>query len=147
MTERYVFDAWAMLAYFHNEEPAAAQVAHWLEAALQKKVEAYISVINLGEIYYRVGKTLGAQQAEAVLVDLESLPLHVIAAENDLVFSAARWKMRHRLSYADAFAIATAQKLGATLVTGDPELIALEGEQQMAVLRRGEARKPRPSGL
>lgn len=137
MTERYLFDAWAMMAYFQNEEPAAAQVTQWLEAALQKKAEAYISIINVGEIYYRVGKTLGAQEAEAILDDLDSLPLQVIPAENDLVLSAARWKMRYPISYADAFAAAAAEKLNAILVTGDPELIALDGKLQLAALKRG----------
>lgn len=137
MTEKYLFDAWAMMAYFQNEEPAAEQVSQWLEAALRKKVEAYISIINVGEVYYRVGKVLGAQAAEDILNDLVSLPVQVIPAENELVLSAARWKMRHAISYADAFAAATAEKLNAVLVTGDPELIALKDKLKLAALERG----------
>lgn len=137
MTERYLFDAWAMMAYFQNEEPAAEQVSQWLEAALRKKVDAYISIINIGEVYYRVGKVLGAQQAEDILNDLVSLPVQVIPVENELVLSAARWKMRHAISYADAFAAATAEKLNAVLVSGDPELIALKDKLKLAALERG----------
>ena len=137
MTERYLFDAWAMMAYFQNEEPAAEQVSQWLEAALRKKVEVYISIINVGEVYYRVGKVLGTQQAEDILNDLVSLPVQVIPAENELVLSAARWKMRHAISYADAFAAATAEKLNAVLVTGNPELIALKDKLKLAALERG----------
>lgn len=43
----------------------------------------------------------------------------------DLTASAARLKSRHRLSYADAFAVATARRHDAPLYTGDPEILAL----------------------
>ena len=38
------------------------------------------------------------------------------------VFAAVGFKMHHAISYADAFAAATADELEATLVTGDVEL-------------------------
>jgi predicted nucleic acid-binding protein len=45
--------------------------------------------------------------------------------------------MRHPISYTDAFAAATAEKLQATLVTGDPELVALTGQLKLEALTRG----------
>jgi predicted nucleic acid-binding protein len=45
-------------------------------------------------------------------------------------------KMHHTLSYADAFAAAAAQALGATLVSGDPELVQLEGTLALEKLER-----------
>jgi predicted nucleic acid-binding protein len=42
-----------------------------------------------------------------------------------LVFSAARIKARGGLSFADAFCVATAERLQAPLWTGDPEIIAV----------------------
>lgn len=136
MTERYLFDSWAILAYLQGEEPAAGRVSLRLEDAYQKRVEICISIINLGEVYYRIGKVLGAQRAEDVLNDLGSLPIQIIPADNELVLRAARWKMRHPISYADAFAIATAEKLNATLVTGDPELLALKDIISLEALER-----------
>ena len=136
MTERYLFDSWAILAYLQGEEPAAGRVSQHLEDASQKRAETCISIINLGEVYYRIGKVLGAQRAEEVLSDLGSLPIQVIAAENELVLRAARWKMRHSISYADAFAVATAEKLNARLVTGDPELLALKEIISLEALER-----------
>jgi predicted nucleic acid-binding protein len=44
-----------------------------------------------------------------------------------LVRRAAAIKARGRVSYADAFCVATAQRLDAPLWTGDPEIIALAG--------------------
>ena len=135
MSERYLFDAWALMAYFQNEEPAAERVSQWLEAAAQKKIEVYMSIINVGEVLYRIGKVHGEQIAQDFLGDLASLPIQIVSAEDDLVFSAAHWKMRHPISYADAFAAATAEKLQATLVTGDPELIGLQN-LKLEALRR-----------
>jgi predicted nucleic acid-binding protein len=43
------------------------------------------------------------------------------------VIEAAKLKAQHAISYADAFAAATAIRRGAVLVTGDPEFRALEG--------------------
>ncbi|RME35826.1 MAG: hypothetical protein D6793_06790, partial [Thermoflexia bacterium] len=50
--------------------------------------------------------------------------------------SAARLKMRYAISYADAFAAVLAQELGAVLVSGDPELVALQGEISLERLER-----------
>ena len=107
-----------------------------LDDAYQKRAEINISIINLGEVYYRIGKVLGAQRAVDVLSDLNSLPILIIPAENELVLRAAGWKMRHPISYADVFAVATAEKLNATLVTGDPELLALKDIFSLEALER-----------
>jgi len=40
------------------------------------------------------------------------------------VIQAAELRGRHPISYADAFAVATAIAHGATLLTGDPEILA-----------------------
>jgi predicted nucleic acid-binding protein len=40
---------------------------------------------------------------------------------------AARLKIQHTLSYADAFAVVTIQECQGTLLTGDPELLQLTG--------------------
>jgi predicted nucleic acid-binding protein len=45
-----------------------------------------------------------------------------------LVRSAAEIKARGGLSYADAFCVATARRHRAPLYTGDPEIVALDGD-------------------
>ena len=47
---------------------------------------------------------------------------------------AAELKANHAIAYADAFAVATALEFHATLLTGDPEIKPLEGEQDLEVL-------------
>jgi uncharacterized protein len=125
MTQRFVLDAWAVLALLQKEEPAATRVRQLLEAAAQEQVQLLISIINLGEVYYRVGKVKGEAEAQATLDQLHQLAITVVQATDDIVMAAARLKMHHAISYADAFAATAATAAKAILVTGDPELAQL----------------------
>jgi predicted nucleic acid-binding protein len=125
VTKRFVLDAWAILALLQKEEPAASRVKELLENAGNGGTRLFLSIINLGEVYYRVGKLRGGREAAETLVGMRRLPLRIVSATDELVLDAARLKMEHPISYADAFAAATSADLGATLATGDPELTRL----------------------
>ena len=56
------------------------------------------------------------------------------------VLEAAAIKAQHAVSYADAFAVATAGAHGAVLVTGDPEILAGDPSWQTEDLRPETAR-------
>ena len=125
MTPRFVLDAWAMLALLQGEEPAASRVKALLAAAASGDAELCMSIINLGEVVYRIGKSQGQEAAWETLDQIRRLSLVVIPAGEEAVWAAVRFKIQFAISYADAFAAATAGELKATLVTGDPELLAL----------------------
>jgi uncharacterized protein len=126
MSERFALDAWAILAFLQTEEPAATSVRELLSAAEHdRSSELFLSIVNLGEVYYIVGRVKGRQEADETIADLRRLPLTIVPASDDNVLAAAGFKMSHRISYAGAFAAATASAMDATLVTGDPELLAL----------------------
>lgn len=59
----------------------------------------------------------------------------VVAEEpqQQLILEAARIKTTHPVSYADAFAVATAERHRLPLLTGDPELIGLDREHLQVV--------------
>lgn len=99
-------------------------------------MKLFIPVINLGEVYYRVGRTKGEAEAQRTLDELRRLQLEVVSATDERVLAAAGFKMRHAVSYADAFAATTADEFRATLVTGDPELVALQNDIQLEELSR-----------
>ena len=138
MTPHFVLDAWAVLAFLQKEEPAASRVKELLELALKGDAEVSISIINLGEVIYRVGKVKGELQAGETLDSVRRLPVTVLAAGEEVVFAAVRFKTRHAISYADAFAVATAEQQDAVLVTGDPELMQLTHEIEIEALEREE---------
>lgn len=108
-----------------KEEPVATQVLSLLEEAQGDEVSLAISIINLGEVVYRIGKVKGETAAWETPAELQQLPLQVLPADEELVWSAVGWKMYHALSYADVFASAAADRHSAVLLTGDPELMRL----------------------
>ena len=75
----------------------------------------------------RPPRKLGKLPAEELLNRLPSLPIHLTLPDVQDVLAAAKLKAQYRISYADAFAAALAQRENADLVTGDPELKALDG--------------------
>jgi predicted nucleic acid-binding protein len=81
-----------------------------------------MSWINLGEVFYVVHRATGPEQARAVVADLRHR-LSLDLPTETRVLEAAAIKARHRLAYADAFALATALAHGARLLTGDPEIL------------------------
>jgi len=136
VTDAFVLDAWALLAFLEGEEPAASRVKSMLQEARNEKVILYVSILNLGEVYYRIGKTRGQSEADAVVEELQLLPLIILPASNEDVMAAARLKMRYSISYADAFAVSTTLQHGAILLTGDPELLELSGKFPLEKLQR-----------
>lgn len=122
---KIVLDAWALLAFLQQEEPAASRVKAVLKESEIHKTEALASIINIGEVFYNIGRRQGKEIAEETLEELHHLPLTILPADTETVIKAARLKIQHTISYADAFAVVTAQEHHATLMTGDPELLHL----------------------
>ena len=116
----YLFDAFPLLCWL-QEEPGWEMVDRLLQEAQEKEAQIAIHIINLGEVFYRTCRVAGLNKAEKILADLRLLPLSIIPASETSVWEAAKIKGQYPVSYADAFAIATAVHLGAVVVTADPE--------------------------
>lgn len=136
MSRSYVLDAWALLALLQGEEPAAGRVRQLLVEGSQHQADLLVSMVNLGEAYYRIGRRKGRAIAAETLTEMRSLPLTVVAASDDMILDAADLKMEYAISYADAFAAALAARTGATLVSGDPDFIQLTGRIELERLHR-----------
>jgi predicted nucleic acid-binding protein len=136
MKPRFVLDAWAVLALLQGEEPAASRVSQLLSDAQEDTSELFMSIINVGEVTYIVGKVRGEHEAWKTLDQIRQLPLTIVPAAEETVFAAVGLKIRHAISYADAFAAATADQVRATLVTGDPELMQLKDDLPVEQLQR-----------
>ena len=122
---RYVLDSYALLVYLRGE-PMTDQVESLLSEAAQGHTELYLSTISLGEIAYIVERRHGTVACQEVLEKLATFPIQLQEATLERVLAAARFKARHAISYADAFAAALAQKLEAPVVTGDREFEQVE---------------------
>jgi predicted nucleic acid-binding protein len=116
----FVLDSFAVLAYFHAED-GGEHVLELLNNAREGKVELTMSLINVGEVVYLMGRNRGRKIAESTLKDLHDLPIIFYEAIEERILAVAWIKSSHAISYADSFAVQLAQELKATLVTGDPE--------------------------
>jgi predicted nucleic acid-binding protein len=128
----YVLDSFAVLAYF-QAEPGGPIVRDLVRAARDRTGTLFMSMINVGEMFYIAFRRRGPLRAEEMLADLRTLPITLCAATDERVLAAAHIKAEFALSYADAFAVGLARELDATLVTGDPEFESVE--QQITMLR------------
>jgi predicted nucleic acid-binding protein len=126
-TGAYVLDSWALLA-FVGDEPGSAKAEAALRHAEATHAPLFLSVINAGEVYYRLLKGGARDLADEFVADLrgQRLPIRVIPATNTRVWEAARIKAAHTIAYADAFAAALAREVGRPVLTGDAEFAPLE---------------------
>jgi ribonuclease VapC len=122
--ERYVLDSFALLAYLENE--AGAVEVQAILGACETTAEAWLSIVNFGEVLYITEREQGLQAAQRAIAIIDQLPLHVAEADRSRTFAAAHVKARGALSYADAFAVALALEVEGKVVTGDPEFVKAE---------------------
>ncbi len=123
--KRYVFDSYAMIAYF-EDEVGADRVAQILRQLIQGKAKGYMSVVNWGEVYYNTMREEGIAEAEKVILQLDKFPIQIVEVNRNFAYEAAKLKGKYRIAYADCFAVALSVKLNASLVTGDPEFRKLK---------------------
>ncbi len=110
-------DSWAILAWLDGDESAASAVQSAFEAG-----RPWMSWLNLGEVAYLLERRQGLEEAARVVGRLRaSLALDDVTPAR--VLAAARLKAVHAIAFADCFAAASAAARGATLLTGDPELL------------------------
>lgn len=83
--------------------------------------------INIGETYYILFRKRGLEKAEYFL-DTILVALPIVMVQNDFqdVIDAARIKGEYPLSFGDCFAVATARRKKAIILTGDPEFKKIE---------------------
>jgi len=136
--EKIILDAWALLAFIFGEEPAAGMVKEILEQKETCKSSIYISWINIGEVYYTIARRKGVDVAKEILQDIKRLSVTLHEPLKADILAAAEIKSKFRLSYADAFAVSLAHKIGGMVVTGDPEIIQLKDIVKVKRLTRTE---------
>lgn len=123
----YIFDSSALISYF-GKEKNAYEVAAILKEIKRKQYYSFISVINLGEIFYHFLRTSNQEISDIVIEKILSLNFIIEDVNWELTKIAAVYKSKHKMSYADAFAAALCKKTNGILVTADKEFLSLEKE-------------------
>ncbi|MEJ2167309.1 MAG: type II toxin-antitoxin system VapC family toxin [Desulfobacterales bacterium] len=121
MKKKRLLDSFALLAYLNKEE-GFEKVRSTLADAQKTSLPVLMNELNVGETYFIIHRKRGQEQAEYFLNPiLPGLPISVIPNDFNAVISAAKIKAGRALSFADCFAVATAQRENAVILTGDPE--------------------------
>jgi predicted nucleic acid-binding protein len=134
MTDRFVLDACALIAFFYKEE-GGIKVKQTLERAQQNNAEVYMNKLNVLEVYYNMYRVEGENKAEEFYLQLLKLPVIIIDNISDEVFRvAARLKSKYRMSLADSIAVGEVVTKDAVLLTSDHhELEAIESSENITV--------------
>jgi predicted nucleic acid-binding protein len=118
-----ILDSFALLAYLKQEDNYE-KVEKLLSSS---KTQILMNDINIGETFYILARERGLEKAEYFLgVILPTLPITNISNALQEVIQAIKIKAQYPISYADCFAVATAIKEGATILTGDPDFKHVE---------------------
>ena len=125
--ETKILDAFALMAFFHDER-GAETVENLIHDAEQGKVKLVICLINMGEIWYSISRKTSPESADHFIQEIQSMAIETIDPDWALTRQAAIYKAKGNISYADCFAAALAKLHGAALVTGDKEFKQLENE-------------------
>ena len=117
------------MAWLKGQQPAADHVRLLLEGADRRETKLLMNIVNLGEVYYLSVKARDLAYGERIFQNLRAR-IMTVSAGDEFVLRAAKLKARHAISYADAFAAATAILHQAPLVTGDPELRVMASSEK-----------------
>lgn len=127
MAATKILDAYALLAFF-EDEPGADFVRSLLLEAESGSLKLAMCVVNLGEVWYSVARTVSPAQADALIEEIQGLSIEIVDAGWKLTHQAAIFKSTGGLSYAGCYTAALGKLRQAEVVTGDPEFQKLRGE-------------------
>jgi predicted nucleic acid-binding protein len=118
MTGSYVLDANALID-FVEAGPGTRKVDQLLHAAALEQAAIFVSVMNLGEVFYWLWIKRSEERARQTLDGLSRLPIQIVPVDLPQAVKAAELKALHKLPYVDCIAAALALQHRATLVTAD----------------------------
>ena len=122
-TSRVVIDSWAWLELFRGSNPGKK-----VEDELSKDTLGYTTATTLAEVVSVFGRR--KMPAEAAAASIQSharvlVPSTEDAVEAGIIHSTLKAKVPN-FSLADAFVLQAARKLGAKVLTGDPDFRGLK---------------------
>jgi len=123
MSDEYVFDTEAIIAYLYKE-PGHEVVADLLDEVFSGETDGFLTETNACEVFYLVGRFEGVDDAPTD-VSLREADRDIRALERQgLELESANWRLAAEvkadgsISLADAYAVALAYEREATLVAG-----------------------------
>lgn len=116
MSNRLVFDTEPLAAYVAGE-PGKEVVKEYLDDVSYGDAVGYISTVTLTEIHYITHQLETTQDPDDFVTDLRAYGLNQVKASS-CWREASRFKRQHQVALGDAFSLATASEVDATLIAG-----------------------------
>ena len=114
--DRVVFDAEPLIAHA-DDERGSDVVEAYLDAVAAGDTAGYACCVNLAEIRYTLARTYDRPTAEEYLDWLADLGIEPVDV-GDAWVAASEYILTHNPALGDAFALATAETVEATLLVG-----------------------------
>lgn len=109
MPEAFLLDTSAFLT-LTDREPGVDRVRELLKAAKRGDVRLHACFVTLAETQYILTYDLGSDRARRLVAAIKKFPIQWLHSDDALCASAAEIKAAHKVSLADAFIAATAQR-------------------------------------
>ena len=116
----YVLDASALFAFLQKKS-GAYRVNELLKEAMHGRARVLMSAVNYGEVYGKILREHGPEQAITAVQAIGPLPIEVVDVTPQRACNAADVKAKHKLYYADSFAASLAVEHKATLLTRESD--------------------------
>jgi predicted nucleic acid-binding protein len=129
-----VIDSYAMISYLQQQEGYEA-VSSVFEECIAKDREAFMCIVNWGEVVYQALRRGGETRAKLAEDAMRAIPIQLIEANKELTLQAAHFKAFNKMSFADCFAAALAMKKKCELLTGDKEFKQVEDKIKIKWMR------------
>lgn len=134
ITKEYVLDANAVMRYFQNQ-PGADAVEKLIQRELLNEIRLYMSVVNLGEVFYSLAKFIGEERTLQNIRELRGA-VEAVPLDEEFAIEAAALKYHYKMGYSDSIAAVLAMRRKATLVTADPDFEKLGKRLKVMALTR-----------
>jgi predicted nucleic acid-binding protein len=115
---KLLFDTHAFLAFFSGEA-GSETIKEYFDEVQAKEIEGFVASITLTELAYIYSRKTDAATARLRVMQVQGSKLNLVPLSAEIAVEAAMLK-RPGISVADAIIAASAQAVGAAVVTNDP---------------------------
>jgi predicted nucleic acid-binding protein len=132
--KQYVLDANAIMRFL-EKGPGFDCIGALFRLASRGEARLLMSVVNRGEVLYSLARRAGIHQASEALTTLSGV-MELADVHEEEANAAALLKLRYKMGFADCFAAELAMRMGATLVTADPDFVKIGKRLKVLALPR-----------
>ena len=132
--KKYVLDANALVRYFRRA-PGFEVVENLFQQAKAGRAHLSISAVNLCEVLYVLARFF-VQEQTLRYIAVARQAVEPEAVSESVAIETGILRIRYKLGLADCFAAELAMRMGATLVTADPEFAKLGRQLKVLALSR-----------